>query len=114
MKNNLKNILKKELRETFRDKKSLSMMLLMPIMIPVLVFGMSAFFEVQINKPVSDYNNIGFNYELSDAEQSIAKELNIKVTSSDTDELKKKYENDELDLYITKDGTKYVLSLIHI
>lgn len=110
MKNNLKNILKKELRETFRDKKSLSMMLLMPIMIPVLVFGMSAFFEVQINKPVSDYNNIGFNYELSDAEQSIAKELNIKVTSSDTDELKKKYENDELDLYITKDGTKYVIN----
>lgn len=110
MKNNLTNILKKELRETFRDKKSLSMMLLMPIMIPVLVFGMSAFFEVQINKPVSDYNNIGFNYELSDAEQSIAKELNIKVTSSDTDELKKKYENDELDLYITKDGTKYVIN----
>ena len=49
MKNNLWNILKKELRELFRDKKSLAMMLVIPIFIPLLVIGMSALFESQMN-----------------------------------------------------------------
>ena len=60
--NNLKNILKKELKEMFRDKKSLSMMLIIPIMIPLLVLGMSALFELQMNKPIEDYNKIGFRW----------------------------------------------------
>ena len=63
MKNNLWNILKKELRELFRDKKSLAMMLIIPIFIPLLVIGMSALFESQVSKDVSEYNKIGFAYE---------------------------------------------------
>ena len=110
MKNNIGKILKKELRETFRDKKSLAMMLLMPIMIPLLVFGMSALFEAQINKPVTDYNKIGFNYEMSDTEKDIAKKLNIDIVNSETDDLKNKYENDEIDLYITKEGNTYTIN----
>ncbi|MFQ9515012.1 MAG: ABC transporter permease [Eubacterium sp.] len=109
MKNSISKILKKELREMFRDKKSLAMMLLMPMMIPLLVFGMSAIFESQINKPVSDYNKIGFNYEMTDAEKDIAKQTDIDVILSDTDDLKNKYDNGEIDLYITKDGSKYTI-----
>lgn len=110
MKNNIGNVLKKELREMFRDKKSLSMMLLVPIMIPLLVFGMSALFESQMNKPVTDYNKIGFNYEMSEAEKTLAKGLDIDVISSDTDDLENKYNNGEIDLYITRDGNRYTIN----
>ena len=110
MKNNLWNILKKELREMFRDKKSLSMMLVIPIFVPLIVLGMSALFEVQANKDIEEYNKIGFAYELSEEEKNIAKELNIEITEGNENELKTKYENDEIDLYITKDGSKYIIN----
>ena len=110
MKNNLWNILKKELREMFRDKKSLSMMLVIPIFVPLIVLGMSALFDVQANKDIEEYNKIGFAYELSEEEKNIAKELDIEVIEGNTDELKTKYENDEIDLYITKEGNKYIIN----
>ena len=110
MKNNLWNILKKELREMFRDKKSLSMMLVIPIFVPLIVLGMSALFDVQANKDIEEYNKIGFAYELSEEEKNIAKELDIEVIEGNTDELKNKYENDEIDLYITKEGNKYIIN----
>lgn len=110
MKNNLWNILKKELREMFRDKKSLFMMLVIPIFVPLIVLGMSALFEVQANKDIEEYNKIGFAYELSEEEKNIAKKLDIEVIEGNNDELKTKYENDEIDLYITKDGNKYIIN----
>ena len=110
MKNNLWNILKKELREMFRDKKSLSMMLVIPIFVPLIVLGMSALFDVQANKDIEEYNKIGFEYELSEEEKNIAKDLDIEVIEGNNDELKTRYENDEIDLYITKDGNKYIIN----
>ena len=110
MKNNLWNILKKELREMFRDKKSLSMMLVIPIFVPLIVLGMSALFDVQANKDIEEYNQIGFAYKLSEEEKSIAEELNIKVTESTEEELKNKNENNEIDLYITKENNKYIIN----
>ena len=107
---NLGNILKKELREMFRDKKSLMMMLIIPILIPALVIGMSALFEAQTNKPITDYNKIGFDYELSEMEKDIADNLDIKVISGSTEELEDKYSNGEIDLYVTKDGSTYTIN----
>ena len=79
MKNNVLNILKKELREMFRDKKSLCMMLVIPIFIPLLVIGMSALFESQMNMPITEYNTIGFAYELNEVEENIIHNLEINV-----------------------------------
>ena len=110
MKTNLWNILKKELREMFRDKKSLSMMLVIPIFVPLIVLGMSALFDVQANKDIDEYNQIGFAYKLSEEEKSIAEELNIKVTEGTEEELKNKNENNEIDLYITKENNKYIIN----
>src|SRR5699024_729421 len=110
MKNNLWNILKKELRELFRDKKSLVMMLIIPIFIPLLVIGMSALFEAQVSKDVDEYNNIGFAYEMTSVEKSIAEEMNIEIINGNEEELKQKYNDGEIDLYITKDGNKYILN----
>ena len=109
MKNNLWNILKKELRELFRDKKSLAMMLVIPIFIPLLVIGMSALFESQMNVDTEEYNKIGFSYELSEVEESIAKEMDIDVVFGTTKELKEKYEEGNIDLYITKKDNHYTI-----
>ena len=110
MKNNLWNILKKELRELFRDKKSLAMMLIIPIFIPLLVIGMSALFEAQVSKDVSEYNKIGFAYEMSEIEKSIAEEMNIEIINGNEEELKQKYDEGEIELYITKQDNKYVIN----
>lgn len=108
--NNLLNILKKELKELFRDKKSLSMMLIVPIMIPLLIIGLSALFNMQVNKKIEDYNKIGFNYELSDAEREIAKKLNIEVKEDITSNLEEEYKNGNIDLYIIKDNNNYTMN----
>ena len=108
--NNLWNIFKKELRELFRDKKSLAMMLVIPIFIPLLVIGMSALFESQVSKDVSEYNKIGFAYEMSEAEKSIAEEMNIEIINGTNEELKQKYDNGEINLYITKQDNKYIIN----
>ncbi len=110
MKNNLWNILKKELRELFRDKKSLAMMLIIPIFIPLLVIGMSALFEAQVSKDVEEYNKIGFAYEMTDVEKNIAKEMNIEIINGNEEELKQQYDDGDIDLYITKDGNKYIIN----
>ena len=110
MKNNLWNILKKELRELFRDKKSLAMMLVIPIFIPLLVIGMSALFESQVSKDVSEYNKIGFAYEMSDIEKSMAEEMDIEIINGNEEELKQKYDEGEIDLYITKQDNKYIIN----
>ena len=110
MKSNLFNILKKELRELFRDKKSLAMMLVIPIFIPLLIIGMSALFESQISKDVEEYNKIGFSYELSEEEKEIAKQIAIEVIEGTEEELKQKYDNGEIYLYVTKEDNKYVLN----
>ena len=118
--NNLLNMLKKELKELFRDKKSLAMMLVIPIFIPLLVIGMSALFDMQTNKQIEEYNKIGFTYELTQEEQEIAKNMNIEIIKGTEEELKEKYENGEINLYVTKltskktgneiDNSKYILN----
>ena len=110
MKNNLFNILKKEIREVFRDKKSLAMMLIIPIFIPLLVIGMSALFESQMNKDVEEYNKIGFAYQMTDEEKSIADQMNIDAVIESEEELVKKYDNGEIDLYVKKDENKYIIN----
>ena len=109
MKSNLLNVLKKELREMFRDKKSLLMMLMIPVLIPAIILGMSALFEAQVNKDVSEYNKIGFNYEFSDTEKAIAEELSIDYTYKSEEELKKSYEEGSLFLYVVKTDNRYVI-----
>ena len=109
MKNNLWNILKKELRELFRDKKSLAMMLVIPIFIPLLVIGMSALFESQTNKSVEEFNHIGFAYSLSEEEKQIAKEMKVDVVEGKEQELEKQYQNEEIDLYVTKEENHYII-----
>ena len=110
MKNNLGNMLKKELRDMFRDKKSLAMMLVIPIFIPLLVIGMSALFEMQMTQDPSEYNLIGFDYELNEVENNIIQELNINPVIGTEEELKQKFDNNEIYLYVLKDDNNYTIN----
>ena len=110
MKNNMINILKKELREIFRDKKSLAMMLIIPIFIPLIMIGMSALFEMQANKDIEEYNKIGFAYKLSEEEKSLAEQMNIEVITGTEEELKQKYDAEEINAYVTKNEKNYIIN----
>lgn len=107
MKSKILIILKKELREMFRDKKSLAMMLLLPIMIPLLVLGMSALFNDQ--STLDESYKIGFNYELTEIEKSMAKEFGIEPVSKKEDNLKKDYSLNQIDLYVIKEDKTYTI-----
>lgn len=106
---NIWYILKKELREMFRDKKSLAMMLIIPILIPVMVFGLSFLLDDQTNIEITQYNKIGFAYEVSDIEKELMNEMKIDPVFSTSDDLVKKYENGDINLYITKDNNIYTI-----
>lgn len=110
MKNKIWLMFKKEMREVFRDKKSLAMMLIIPFMIPLLIFGFSALFESEVNKPIEDYNRIGFAYELVNEEKEIIKSIGIEPTYEKEDKLKEMYEDGSIDLYVTKAGNTYYMN----
>lgn len=103
-------ILKKELKELFRDKKSLAMMLIIPIFIPLIIFGMSALFESQINKPIDSYNKIGFAYELSEEEKAIAESLNIDYKIDSELNLLSKLNQGNVEIFISKEDNKYIVN----
>ncbi len=107
--NNLLNVLKKELREMFRDKKTLALMLIVPFMIPLLVLGMSYLFDSEVNQKQDEYKKIGFSYKLSSEEKEIAKNLKIKIYEDNIDSLKKKYEDEKIDLYVVKKDDTYIM-----
>ena len=86
------------------------MMLLIPFLIPLLTIGMSYLFEEEAEVDVKKYNKIGFAYELSEEEIAIAETLNIDYSSDSLDNLKDKYEEGKIDLYITKEGNIYTLN----
>ncbi|MCH5264451.1 MAG: ABC transporter permease [Lachnospiraceae bacterium] len=109
MKSSLIHILKKELRELFRDRKSLGMMLIIPVLIPFLVLGMSAMFDMQIEKSTADYSKIGFAYEMDKEEMALAEQMNIEAVTGGEEELKKKCEEGELYCYVTSEGTAYTI-----
>ena len=109
MKSKIDQILKKELREMFRDKKSLVMMLIIPVFIPLLVLGMSALFESQMNRPIEEYNKIGIDYSLTSIEQNIMAEMQIDPVTATKDELEEKFMSGEISLYITKEGNIYTI-----
>lgn len=103
-------ILKKELKELFRDRKSLSMMLVIPIFIPLLIFGMSALFESQVNKPIETYNKVGFAYELSEEERKIAEILNIDIIEGGEIPLYNKLTGGEISIFISKENNNYTIN----
>lgn len=110
MKSKTINIFKKEMREVFRDKKSLAMMLIIPILIPLVVLGMSALFEMQANTKIDEYNKIGITYKLSNEEKELLEESNIAYQEGTLEEIKKQYDEGNINAYITLEENKYTIN----
>jgi sodium transport system permease protein len=100
---------KKELREVFRDKKSLMMMLVVPILIPLIILGMSALFEMQMDSDISEYNKVGFSYDLSPIEKELVREMNIDSVSVNEEEFQENINNGVIQLYVMKEDNHYTL-----
>lgn len=110
MKNKVFMIFKKELREVFRDRKSLMMMFIIPIMIPLLIIGMSALFDFQMNQDTSSYNHIGFAYEVDSEEENLIQMMGIDAVFGTEDDLKEQFRKKEIPLYITREDNHYTLN----
>ena len=73
--NNILITLKKELRSIFRDKKTLATLFIYPLMIPMMVILYGVLYD-NIENEENTYT-IGYNYELSEAEESLLKDTNL-------------------------------------
>lgn len=115
MKSNIFITLKKELRAILREKKSLIIMLLTPLIIPIYFFAFSFIFDGMMNEEYFDDSNtskyqVGINYELSDPEKEIIKNLNLElITYKNKEELEKAYNNKDILFYIIYDNNKYTI-----
>ena len=105
--NNIRITIFKELRGIVRDKKSLQRILLLPMIVPIVLILFGYLFDYM---EYSKYT-IGINYELSDIEDNIIKDMeNVKFeTFSNEKELKEKYESKEIDAYIVKKENSYII-----
>ena len=113
MNRNILITIKKELRGILRDKKSLLMMLVTPIMVPIFIFLFSSLYDTEMTKTEEvdkEPTIIGVNYEFSDIENQIAKEINIEPKYYDTKEkLEEGYNDHEYNAYIIKEENNYVI-----
>lgn len=106
---NIINILKKEKTETLRDKKSLAMMLVIPIFIPIILIGISALFDSELNKDIKEYNSIGFTYELSDVEKDMLKKSKIDYKEDGEKKIKELFNKKKINVYISKKNNEYII-----
>ena len=104
---NIRTTICKELRGIFRDRKSLITLLALPFIIPFYILLMGFMFDVMED---SNYK-IGANYEISNTEKSIINEVGELdfIYYSSEEELKKAYENEEIEAYVLKDDKTYTV-----
>lgn len=110
-KNNIIITIKKEMRSIFRDKKTLMMILGFPLIIAVMIFLYGAMQTIMLGTEDSTYN-IGINYQITDIEQELMKDLSLESEYyQNIDSLKQAYEDEKIDSYVIYDEieNKYVI-----
>ncbi len=106
--NNIFITAKKELRSILRDKKTLAALFVYPIMIPIFIVLYGAVGEQTEVEETTE--TIGINYNITEEEKVILKELNIDYYTYDTKEdLEKAYEEKEISGFITKENDNYTV-----
>ncbi len=108
--NNILETVKKELRAIIRDKKSLMMMIVTPIMIPLFVFLFSFVYDNMMYSEDDEKYIVGLNYELSDVEKEIVKDLKFEtIYYDDKEDLEDAYDNDKINSYVILNDNKYTI-----
>lgn len=105
--NNIKITILKELRGIVRDKKSLQKLVLYPLLIPFIILLFGVLFDATSETQYT----VGTNYQLTQEEKGIIKELNnLKIKDySSKKELEKAYKDDEIEGYIVKENNEYTI-----
>lgn len=105
--NNIKITIFKELRGIIRDKKSIHKLILYPLLIPFIILLFGVLFD---NVNESNYK-VGINYELSEEEKLIIKDLDNITTEyyKDKKELEKQYKEGVIQGYIVKQDNTYTI-----
>ena len=106
------SLLKKELLNIIRDKKSFIIMILLPLllfpfMVGVMSVTLSAFTKVdQVIK-------FGVNYEVTDDfskfVEGYSDKYKIEIIKDTTENLEKRFENEEIGIYVINDQNDYIL-----
>lgn len=110
MNNAVITTVKKELRGIVRDKKSLTMMLLMPVIIPIFIFLFSFVYDKMMNPDDNDKYVVGINYNMSDVELEIIKEMDFETKYYATkDEMQTAFEAGEVNAYAIKTNNNYLI-----
>ena len=103
-------IIKKEIRDVVRDKKTLVMMIVVPLLLYPIMFGFLMTMEdSMLNVEQSKINKFGFAFEPDALFGAILEEAEIQKTIGPEEELKSKFENGELDAYITLEGKTFTI-----
>lgn len=103
-------IIKKEIRDVIRDKKTLIMMIVVPILLYPIMFGFILTMEdSMLNVDENEYNKIGFAFQPDNSLNNIIDELKVQKTIGKEDELKDKFENEELNAYITLENNNFTI-----
>ena len=103
-------VIKKEIRDVIRDKKTLIMMIIVPILLYPIMFGFILTMEdSMMNVEKEEYNKIGFAFEPDSTLNTVIEELEIQKTVGKENDLKTKFENGELNAYITLNDKNFTI-----
>ena len=109
-KNMMFEIVKKEIRDVIRDKKTLIMMIIVPLFLYPLIFGfMIKMEDSMLNVDESEYNKIGFAFDIDKALDTVIEEMEIQKVTGNENELKDKLDDGEIDAYITLNNKEFTI-----
>lgn len=110
-KTNIMITLKKELRSIVRDKKTIFMILGFPFIIAAFIFFFGYMEDALMGTEDTKYL-VGINYEPNSTEKTIMSEFFLEPTKYETlEEMKKAYDNDEIETYIFYDKEKKLYTI---
>lgn len=103
-------IIKKELIDVIRDKKTIIMMILVPmLLLPIMISFLAIMEDSMMNVEESAYNTIGFAFEPDSTLNTVIEELGIQKQIGTKEELEEKFNNLEINAYITLEDKEFTI-----
>ena len=106
------SLLKKELLNIIRDKKSFIIMILLPLLLFPFMVGVMSITMASFTK-VDQVIKFGVNYDVPDDFSKFVEDYSenykIKIIKDSTENLKKRFENEEIGIYVIHDQNDYIL-----
>ena len=106
------SLLKKELLNIIRDKKSFIIMILLPLLMFPFMVGIMSIILTSFTK-VDQVIKFGVNYEVTDNFKDFvdnySDKYKIEIIKDSSDNLKKRFEDEEIGIYVINEQNDYIL-----